>query len=93
MAAAGYFPSSEESNQRRIAHQNQVTAQAASVSVAAVPAVQNALAQPQQPQPLVHQYSPAVYHPLLSGSPGMYYQQVWTNFHFECGTDKVISVC
>ncbi|XP_059169226.1 la-related protein Larp4B-like isoform X3 [Physella acuta] len=83
MAAAGYFPSSEESNQRRIAHQNQVTAQAASVSVAAVPAVPNALAQPQQPQPLVHQYSPAVYHSLLPGSPGMYYQQAAANTYMQ----------
>ncbi|CAL1539182.1 unnamed protein product [Lymnaea stagnalis] len=78
MAAAGYFPSSEESNQRRLAHQNQVAVSA--VNPSTVPTVQNTMAQPQQPPTLMQQYGAMQFHhhPIMSGSPGIFYQQTPT---------------
>ncbi|CAG5115648.1 unnamed protein product, partial [Candidula unifasciata] len=74
LAAAGYFPSMEDSSQRRLAYQNQVAA----VGTASVHAVQNTIAQPQaqQPQPLIQPFNAMQLHSYLSGSPtNIYYQQ------------------
>ncbi|BFZ15355.1 hypothetical protein BsWGS_18393 [Bradybaena similaris] len=75
LAAAGYFPSMEDSSQRRMAYQNQV---AAAVGNASVHAVQNTISQPQpqQPQPLIQPFNTMQLHSYLSGSPAnIYYQQ------------------
>lgn len=76
LAAAGYFPSMEDSSQRRMAYQNQV---AAAVGNTSVHAVQNTISQPQpqQPQPLIQPFNTMQLHSYLSGSPAnIYYQQV-----------------
>ncbi|XP_013096956.1 transcription factor mef2A-like isoform X3 [Biomphalaria glabrata] len=74
LAAAGYFPSSEESNQRRMAQQNHVSVPP--VNPTATPAMQSTLAQPQQPQTLMQPYNTMpIYNQLVQATPGIYYQQ------------------
>ncbi|KAH9514089.1 hypothetical protein Btru_030186 [Bulinus truncatus] len=72
LAAAGYFPSSEESSQRRMAHQNHVSV--STVNHTATTAVQNTLPQPQQPQTLMQSYNPVpIYNQIMPATTGSYY--------------------